>query len=879
VGWLRDLILSSPRSIRGFDHLAKVCLESASWPSDLSIGHRSLGAMLGKLDREEGLDWLAARPGVQAELAKALGVERGLVQAPLAPGQQAEAGRLVQLAALPFAAGLDLLEEELFPGIPPEVLRPREWKRLVWVAPSGGGRTLVGRMLRARGLATVANLASWDETELPAKRPLYVELGDARGLDAATLGDGICVAVSSESSGRLPDGATLVRSPPVHDLLEPLVRWARARLTAASTWEPEAMVAALRGAVTSGVAQSAGDVLGLIGLADGVGLTVFTQRPLSRLAREWLRKRANERLDGGDPTTSWAKTSGYDGLVAWVQRAAVDSSEPLACARTPELWMALLPPELRRGADLEWLKVALVRAEPSLRKADVDRVSEAMPPGAFRILRAFEALGILERDGDDRVSLRPHWLVRVALDDALANIASGAAFDWGLALLTPRLAPVTLERLYQRAVAGDFEPEEIEADSATPDPVAAAAVEGAVRALGIAMLGAASAASDSPLVEPPETLWNAQLRLLVELDGLPRPRWDGAGPSKGFGGWLTTRGAWHLAMLSLGESFGAREGRPHPVLRPWQAVTAPPGLAAVLDSVASALDAPEAPRDIVGAGVALVARLRGVLGPLGAGGTIHRLERACVVADEAALGVLTFESVAALRGDAIGRIGLRHLLDVRRVLPESFAKAVFTAFDQAGQPTVGVELFAEPELAELLLPHAPARLLPALLPVLDRALSTTVASKLPMSDEQWSVLLATGADLPASLLAFLPERLAASAARAAGRSGNGTALQALWRRFPETLLALAKSALTPGGSDTHIDLEPLLQAIPKPLSARLIATLEGVDALLRLSAENLMALRRHLHRELRERDPGNEAFRELYVLFDELERRCARVTV
>jgi hypothetical protein len=60
--------------------------------------------MLGKLDREEGLDWLAARPAVQAELAKALGVERGLIQGALAPGRVADAGRLVQLAALPRRA-------------------------------------------------------------------------------------------------------------------------------------------------------------------------------------------------------------------------------------------------------------------------------------------------------------------------------------------------------------------------------------------------------------------------------------------------------------------------------------------------------------------------------------------------------------------------------------------------------------------------------------------------------------------------------------------------------------------------------------------------------------------------------------------------------
>lgn len=825
--------------------------------------------MLGKLDREEGLDWLAARPAVQAELAKALRVDRSLIQAGTAPGRAADAGRLVQLGALPFAAGLDLLEEELFPGVPAAVLQPRGWKKLVWVAPSGGGRSLVGRMLKARGLATVTDVARMEDAVLPARRPSYVALGDARGLDVLTLGDGVCVAVSDDFDARVPDGVVVVRSPPVHDLLEPLVHWARARLTAASAWDASAMVAALRPAVTSGVARSAGDVLGLIGLSDGVGLEVFTARTLSRLAREWLRRRVNERLERSDPTTSWAKNGGYDALVAWVRRAAVDSPEPLSAARSPDAWAALLPADLRRGADLEWLKAALVRAEPSLRKADVERVSEAMPPGAFRIVRAFEALGLLERDADDLVSLRPHWLVRVALDDALESVASGVAFDWGEALLSPRLAPVTVERLYRRAVAGGFAPEEVETEAG--DAVASAAVEGAVRALGIASV--AAGAPGGPVVEPPEALWNEQMRLLVDLDGVPRPRWDREPASGGFGAWLLTRGAWHLAVLALGEAFGPREGHAHAVLRPWHAATAPGYLAPVLDSIAAALERPEVPRAVVSGAVALVARLRGVLGPLGKGGSTHRLERAAVVADEVALGVLSFASFSALRGDLVSTTGLRHLLEVRKIAPATLATAAFAAFDQAGQPMNQVDIFAEPELVGLLVPHAPPRLLAPLLPALTRS----VVPSLELSDAQWSALLASGTGIPASLFAFVPETLVTLAARAACRAEGVDALRLLWKRFPDALSAIVHGSLAPAGPELGVDLDRLLEATPKGVSARLIASLDDVDTLLRARAVGLMALRRHLHRDLARHDPKTDAFREAYALFDELERRCARV--
>jgi hypothetical protein len=379
------------------------------------------------------------------------------------------------------------------------------------------------------------------------------------------------------------------------------------------------------------------------------------------------------------------------------------------------------------------------------------------------------------------------------------------------------------------------------------------------------------------VVEPPEALWNEQLRLMVELDGVPLPRWDRK-PSgaAGFGGWLLTRGAWYLALLSLGESLGEGEGRTHPALRPWQAATAPPGLAAVLDSVASALEAPEAPRELVGAAVALVARLRAVLGPLGAGGSPHRLERAAVVADEAALGVLSFASLAALRGDGIGTLGLKYLLEARRIAPQTVAAAAFAAFAQAGNPIEDVDIFAEPELAELLVPHAPPSVLSSLLPALERRLGAAALARLPIADAQWSQVFAAGGDVPVALFSFVPDGLVAAAVRAACASRNDDALAVLWRRFPTLLGGFVRSALTPAGAP-GVELERLLSTIPESAAVGLIATLDDVDALLRARGASLMVLRRHLHRELTRLDPKAEAFRDTYALFDELERRCAKV--
>ena len=85
MGWLRDLMDAAPTGVRSFDELAKLCLKSAHWPAQSSMHHRSLGAILGRLDREEGTDWLAARPESQRALADVLGVPKGSLLAVLQP--------------------------------------------------------------------------------------------------------------------------------------------------------------------------------------------------------------------------------------------------------------------------------------------------------------------------------------------------------------------------------------------------------------------------------------------------------------------------------------------------------------------------------------------------------------------------------------------------------------------------------------------------------------------------------------------------------------------------------------------------------------------------------------------------------------------------
>ncbi|HEY3493247.1 MAG TPA: hypothetical protein VGK73_01120 [Polyangiaceae bacterium] len=871
MGWLRDIMVEADPPVRSLDQLAIQCLSFDRWPDSARMQHRSLGAIFGKLDRDENLEWLTGRPDVQSALAHVLGVELDAILVSLKSSRGRRVGRWLAWEAMPFARGMDLVEEDLFPGIPREVLHPGSWHRLIWVAPNGSGRSLTGSWLEARGLARHTRAAELDLELVPAGRPLLLELG-ARGgetgserrrgqADGFGLGTGICLAVPEEIPGAEADGWRVVRSPPIGELLEPLVRWARDRLAASSRVEVAALVMTLRGAVERGVVQSAGDVLGLVGLVDTLGFNSFELSALRALAREWFKRRVGERLDRDAPGTAWMRRTGFDALVALCRRVATDAEESLFYPRTLEEWSDLLPSELRHGVDLDWLKVALPRADPSVRVTDLERASEKLPPGAFRILRAFERLGLLERDGEDLLALRPHWLIRAAFDAALEELVAGPAFDWGEALLSPSMAPITAERLLARARLGGIPHEELVDPDAVGDPAYAAASEGALRATGVSVLLGTAVPSES--LEP---LWDEQLRIVVELPGeLALPRVDCALPPGGErGAWLFDRGIWYLAALAVSEVLGAHEGRKHPTLRPWQTRAPSAHLPAVLDRIASALERTVTPRELVGPALSLVGRLRGVLGPLGAGGTTHRLERAALVADEAALGVLSWDNLTVLFADELGRVGFKEVFQSRKLSEAAFAAAVWDAFAGAGMPLESASLLLSPELSGVL-SVAPEAALLRIAPLLGSA------GEVRLSDRQWQLLLGdAGASGEVGLFRAVPAALLPSALASAARSGRPEAMAELWGRFPEQLSAQVVALLETETQDPL--LSALLAQAPPEMTPRLLAALDDVEALLRAPAANLTALRRFLHTQVAERAPG---FRDTYALLDEIERRCA----
>jgi hypothetical protein len=383
-----------------------------------------------------------------------------------------------------------------------------------------------------------------------------------------------------------------------------------------------------------------------------------------------------------------------------------------------------------------------------------------------------------------------------------------------------------------------------------------------VRALGAAELFGVHAGGDAL-----EALFDEQLRLSVELpNALVRPRIEHAALPGRRGSFWLSRGSWHLALLALGEALDSHQGATHALLRPWQRTEPAAGMHEVLDLVALALEAPDAPHELVGPALGLVSRLGALLGPLGPERTRHRLERAATVADEAALGVLAWSSVAALDGDRLGIQGVLHLIEQRRLAHATFAAEVWNAFENAGAPPAELGLLFSTELAPVLLPHVPAALLPTLLRSV-AALSTHP----PLSAAQWQALLSADVrEVGVGLFRLVPEPALDAAIDAACRAGRRDGLAVLWARFPDPLCSALLEVLAHADPNRGL----LLDTAPPAVTREVITGLDEVEDLLRGPADNLAAVRRFLHVQVGARGPW---FRDAYTLLDEIEHHLEGV--
>ncbi len=567
---------TSDPPVASFGRLAEAALSHAEWPSDTQPKHRSLATLFSKFDREQDLEWLVDRPEVQRILAELMRRPLGDVQQALPSRQPIAAGRLVPLHDIRFGRELDLSRERLCPGIPEQLYEPAGWGALWWHAPSGSGRSLLGAWLVARGLAHHVSVESARELEgLPARGPLFVEVtAEAPELDPARLHDllgaarrPVCIAAARELPSGTRDWQPLA-STPLERVLPELVNWVRARLGEEGHFEPErALVWMERVALPSGAVRTLGDALGLLGMLDEIKPRTLTGRSLDEIAESFVRTRIEE-TSRESTVSTWLNKNAFPALLGTIAQLITESDRSLSAPRTFDEWIALVPDELRRGVDVEWMQSALVTGAPSQSATtwrwkgdDVARAARKLPPGGYQLVRSFEHARLLVKDGE-RLRLAPHWLGTLLQARATSSLLSTSPFVWGEALLRPAHAAATLHALWSRATTGKLEPLYAVLDLEAPEnPAHVAATEAAATVTGLALLAGANMPSD--LVSD---LFDEQQRSCVVLAGTaPAPRLPHPGAATEP---LLHSGTWLVSLLALSErAEGARRMR---AFDPWR---------------------------------------------------------------------------------------------------------------------------------------------------------------------------------------------------------------------------------------------------------------------------------------------------------------------
>ncbi len=603
MGWMEDL--AKEQGHKSLRALAQAMRKSALWPAGDDRSPETVANKLRDADKGKDVEWWTGtgRPLLPA-LADAVqedeeNLDERLQREPSAPGGEGTA--LWPFRMFPALRPIDLLNEDPFPGVPDEIVRSGGPKasRTWWMAPTGAGKTLVGRWLELRYGWTFLRAERWTDVDLPAQGRVFVELSSSADVSVETIEAipqtvKICVAspnppptkprdaggtdrdggvASSLLRARAeagpeasPAGVHVVTLPPPHTWVAALVRWAAARVRHGGGFDVERVREMFRDEGLAALFETPGDLLGFLGMVDHVGL-------------DWLR---DTRRQAKDPLW-WIRV--------WLKAALErpDRRRPAGIAdllgkRGPELLVQMEVERLRRGLDPSLSEPEWIDLVPRERAPDVDRdrllavldeggsdaltqVRAMLAPDGASVVTGLKATGALAEADAGRLLLRPAWVANAITNAAIERLYDDAPDGLGSLLLFSSTSESALRRLIDEVRAGETgRVEACVAETGSLSPERMASLDGAFRAVGLAL----AAGAEVPLalirrtwdrqmahVFPRFTNWPAVPILTVAA----QDHWHGA----------TATSAWFAAAFSTSRALtdaGVDVGRS--ALNPWK---------------------------------------------------------------------------------------------------------------------------------------------------------------------------------------------------------------------------------------------------------------------------------------------------------------------
>jgi hypothetical protein len=513
MSWLRDSVAARGESFGAF--CGKVVVHP-SWTAR-SMGARTLENRLRAYEKGDDASFLEQRPFLYCIFARLLDLPESEVRRLDRQHRELDLGTRI---AMNDVAGASFEPSQASPLFGDSHFDPQCWQQDWWLAPSGSGRSLLGRMLRAEGkVAAVHVLTSTDQLEQvqASGAPRFIEIPDAM--------------VAIEVAPRLAQcRGTLVAAPcpppweeDVHDF-EP----GRGGLAAAphGTWRVfelgfdrlrvEELLDWLSRVTPDGVFLATHDEArdALLRLFDGGNFEpeaigeVFAAYGILRQVGAALFEAT---LDGGGAYLRVHELVQlyFDARVALCDE--LDEDEPLGT------WLRWLAQEQNGSEVLQALAGAsLERREMVFTPVSAEQWSDSLSghpgpdghlgEGAGEVIRALAHAGVLQAVGHGQLALRPRWLIRAVQHRAAAKLLEQPeplSWNWALRLPGSSLAFTVLRQESQsgrfgtvRAALELAERSERLGDTSSRAR-AMAAVGLAARALGVAVLLGA---------EPPEEL-------------------------------------------------------------------------------------------------------------------------------------------------------------------------------------------------------------------------------------------------------------------------------------------------------------------------------------------------------------------------------------